>query len=167
MSKPFALVAALLLSALTASSQVAPLPAEIDAVRLKALVAADAGSVVLVNAWASWCKPCRAEMPDLLRLRQVHAKRGFRLILVSADDRDLLAADVLRALDSAGVDFPTYIGSDSTEEAFINGLDSAWGGALPASFLYDKSGRRVSMFVGSRTYRQLEEAILPLLGKEP
>jgi thiol-disulfide isomerase/thioredoxin len=145
----------------------APVPKSLDARGLAALLARDSGKVVLVNAWASWCRPCREEMPGLLELRKRYAVEGFRLVLLSADDRDLAATDVRRALDSAGVDFETYITGDSTEEAFINGLSPDWGGALPATFLYDRAGKRVAMHVGARTVAQFEKEILPLLRKGP
>jgi thiol-disulfide isomerase/thioredoxin len=60
-----------------------------------AAVRAPGARAVLVNIWATWCVPCREEMPDLLRLRRTYADRGLRLILVSGDfvsDADQAAA---------------------------------------------------------------------------
>ena len=94
---------------------------------------------VLVNVWATWCDPCRAEMPSLLAFFREHRKDGLRLLLVSADDeadRDKVVA----FLASQGVDFPSWMkqGDDMT---FIDALDRKWSGALPASFLFDSRGR--------------------------
>jgi thiol-disulfide isomerase/thioredoxin len=144
-----------------------PLPA-VDKVRLAELrniLRNDSGNVVLVNAWATWCKPCQEEMPDLLKLREALGKEPFRLVLLSADDLDDLDTKVRPALGKFGVDFPTYIMSDSTEDAFITGMDSSWSGALPATFLYDRAGKRADMKVGERSYRQFEESVSKLLGK--
>ncbi len=50
------------------------------------LVAAHRGKVVMMDFWATWCKPCRAEMPELVKLSQKLRARGFELITVSADE---------------------------------------------------------------------------------
>jgi thiol-disulfide isomerase/thioredoxin len=94
---------------------------------------------VLVNVWATFCEPCRAEMPDLLRLYRARQTRGLRLVLVSADDEGG-RADVQKALASWGVDFPSYLKTGDDND-FINGLDRRWTGALPASFLFDGQGK--------------------------
>ena len=111
---------------------------------------------VLVNVWASWCDPCRAEMPRLLRFFRRHGEAGLRLVLVSADDE----ADrdkAIRFLASQGVDFPTWIkkGDDMT---FIDALDPQWSGALPASFLFDGKGRLVRRWYGEVTDDALKGA---------
>ena len=143
-----------------------PAPAAVDTVtvsRLKEIVASNVGNVVLVNAWATWCKPCREEMPSLLRIRNEYRGKQFALILVSADDLDELDSVVKPALGRFGVDFPTYIIHDSTDDAFIRGMDPGWSGALPASFLYDDRGRLVKMFTGERSYKQFAKAVAAAL----
>ena len=111
---------------------------------------------VLVNVWASWCDPCRAEMPRLLKFFRRHSAEGVRLVLVSADDE----ADrdkAIRFLASQGVDFPTWMkrGDDMT---FIDALDPQWSGALPASFLFDGRGRLVQRWYGEVTDDALKAA---------
>src|SRR5215471_12770182 len=78
------------------------------AAEIQEAVRAPGARATLVNVWASWCVPCREEMPDLLRLRSAYAERGLRFILVSGDfSTDApQAADFLR---EQGVDFPSYI----------------------------------------------------------
>jgi thiol-disulfide isomerase/thioredoxin len=114
------------------------------------------GKAVLVNVWATWCPPCREEMPDLLRLRRDYAERGVRLILVSADftsEADQAAA----FLGELGVDFPTYLKKGSDME-FIDGIDPQWSGALPATFIFTDGKLRHSIY-GVAAYDQFEEKL--------
>lgn len=130
---------------------------------LKQMIRSDSGNVVLVNAWASWCKPCLDEMPGLLKARRLYRGKAFRFILISADDPGNVETKARSALKKFGVDFTSYAIADSTQDAFITGMSEAWNGALPATFLYDRRGRLAEMKVGQRTYRQLREAVARLL----
>jgi thiol-disulfide isomerase/thioredoxin len=94
---------------------------------------------VLVNVWATWCDPCRAEMPALLRFFRAHAGQGLRLVLISADDESD-RGKVADFLTSQGVDFPTWM-KQGDDMRFIDGLDPRWSGALPASFMFDGHGK--------------------------
>lgn len=119
------------------------------------------GSVVLVNVWATWCTPCREELPDLLRLQRECGGHGFRLILVSADfasQRPAAAA----LLASQGVTFPTFVKAEG-DQGFIDGLDPRWSGALPASLLFDREGRKVAFWEGKASYEELLGKVKPLL----
>jgi thiol-disulfide isomerase/thioredoxin len=139
----------------------APTAGTVDDV-LKA-VRAPGARAVLVNIWATWCIPCREEMPHLLRLRRAYAPRGLRVILVSGDfssDRDQATA----FLREQGVDFPTYIKTGSDME-FIDALDSSWSGALPATFIYDGEGRLRHTIYGKASYEQFEEKIRDVLAQ--
>jgi len=116
---------------------------------------------VLVNVWATWCAPCRAEFPDLVRLGRDLRGDGLRMVLVSADfDQTLPQARAFLA--EHGVDFPSYhkAGDDMV---FINTLDSLWTGALPATFLFDGAGRRVRFWEGKQSYETLSRAVHDLL----
>jgi len=135
----------------------------ISLAKLQELIRSDSGKVVLVNAWATWCDPCKKEIPDLLKLRRTLADKLFELILVSADDIDLAATDVKSQLKNFGVDFRTYIIQNSDDKNFINGMNPKWSGALPASFVYDRHGRQRKMFVGRKSYEQFYDAIKELL----
>ena len=122
---------------------------------------------VLVNVWATWCDPCREEMPDLIRFYRDHRKDGLRLLLVSADDEEN-RAEVARVLVEAGLptDTLSFI-KRGDDMKFINGLDRDWSGALPASFLFDGRGRKRHTWGGPITYHALEVGCAGLLSKEP
>jgi thiol-disulfide isomerase/thioredoxin len=131
---------------------------------LKAVRAPGARAVV-VNVWATWCLPCREELPDLLRLRRDYASRGVRVILVSGD----FSSDAEQAagfLGELGVDFPTYL-KQGTDMEFIDAFDRKWSGALPATFIYDAAGRQKGAIHGIATYAQLEEHVRGVLNSNP
>lgn len=119
------------------------------------------GSVVLVNVWATWCVPCREEFPDLLRLRRDFGSRGFDLVLVSADFESQLP-EAREFLASQGVDFRTFHKRGRDQE-FIDGLDTRWSGALPASFLFGTDGTIREFWEGKVTYEQVARRVEPLL----
>jgi thiol-disulfide isomerase/thioredoxin len=120
----------------------------------------DAKATVL-NVWATWCGPCREEFPDLVRLYRTHADRGLDLVLVSADFDDQVP-DARAFLADHGVDFLTYLKTGKDME-FIDSLNPEWGGALPATFVYDADGHLVEFWEGKATYEEMEQRTLPTL----
>lgn len=131
------------------------------AAQILGAVRAPGARAVLVNVWATWCQPCVEEFPDLVRLHRAYEDRGLRLVLVSADFEEQQDA-VLAFLRKQGVDFPTYL-KDQKDEAFIDGLDARWSGALPASFVFDDRGAIVQFWEGKQSYAAFESKIAPLL----
>jgi len=129
---------------------------------LQKLLDSNKGRVVVVDFWATWCSPCREEMPLLVRLGAKYRQRGLRLITVSCDEPEE-EAGALQFLQEHRVSGPGYVKRVEDDEKFINFVDRKWSGALPALFLYDKSGRLARSFVGETDMTELEKAILKLL----
>jgi len=162
------MTAPLLLASLLAAEAVVPTPTpvHVDVAELPAIMAAvkaPGAQAVLVNVWATWCEPCREEMPDLVRFYRDHRADGLRLVLISADDDDQ-RAEVARVLGALGFDGPAFIkrGNDMT---FIDALDPGWKGALPATFLFDAHGAKKRSWLGSVTYDDLRARVSGLLKK--
>ncbi len=115
------------------------------------------GKVVLVNFWATWCPPCRREIPAFVRLQEKYGKQGFTVVGVALDT----AQNVRDFVDPMGVNYPVLVGEDK-------GIDIAkeYGnrlGVLPYSVLLNPQGQIVFIQRGELTYEKAEEAIKPLL----
>ena len=151
----------LVIAAATAA-QPAPVPVAVgDLAAIRAAVAAPGASAVLVNVWATWCDACREEMPALLRFARAHRAEGLRLVLVSADDEDQ-REHVAAFLGKAGAAGATAFIKHGADDAFVNGLDPNWTGALPASFLYDARGAEKRFWSGAITVPELEAGLREL-----
>jgi thiol-disulfide isomerase/thioredoxin len=113
------------------------------------------GKVVLLNFWATWCGPCRAEIPDLVEL-QARYKDRLQVIGLVVDDDDLDA--VQQFVHEFRINYPVAI--------IPNDVRTQYGGivALPTSFLLDSQGRVVQKHVGLRDPALYETEIRALLG---
>jgi thiol-disulfide isomerase/thioredoxin len=134
----------------------------VDEAGYKKLIAAHKGRVVLIDFWATWCKPCRAEMPELVKLEQKLRAQGFDLVTISADEPDKEAA-ALKVLKGDGVPGPAYWKKAADDDKFNDAIDPKWGGALPAVFIYDRTGKKVRSFIGETAVKDFEAAIAKLL----
>ncbi len=147
--------------AITAAAQQSML-VHLNEAGFQKLTAAGKGSVLLVNFWATWCEPCRAEMPKLLALGARYRDRGLKLITISCDEPEQ-EAGALQFLKKYGAPLPAYIKLARNDDTFINSIDTKWSGALPAVFLYDRQGRKVKSFIGETDMAALHEALRKLL----
>lgn len=134
----------------------------IDEASYARTVAASKGKVLLVNFWATYCVPCRKEMPQLVALSAKYKARGFEFVTVTADEPEQLR-DAAAFLDKNKVPAPAYAKKAKDDDKFINLVDPKWSGALPASFLYDKTGRKAKAFFGEIKIAELEAALQKLL----
>jgi thiol-disulfide isomerase/thioredoxin len=134
----------------------------IDEAAFQKLVSQHKGKVVLYDFWATYCVPCRAELPQLIRLESKLRSQGFELVTISADEpeQDAAAEKVLKQFAVRG---PVYRKQAQDDQHFIDSIDANWSGALPALFLYNKTGQRVQTFIGETDMVALEAAILKLL----
>lgn len=107
------------------------------------------GKVVLVNFWATWCDPCRSEIPMLIGLQNKYASQGFTLLGVAMDDGGKRIVDPFvekTQFDVDGhqetMDYPIVLGNDD--------IASKFGGLLgmPTSFLISRNGKIVKKYIG-------------------
>ncbi|HVP29026.1 MAG TPA: TlpA disulfide reductase family protein [Myxococcota bacterium] len=121
------------------------LPSLPDAVPVS--LEAQRGRVVLLNFWATWCKPCESEMPSMENLHRELAGQPFTLLAVSVDT-DLDAVKAFR--DRFGLTFPILYGADgSAGRELAERYDTF---RYPESFLIGRDGKVVARFVGPREW---------------
>jgi len=140
-------------------------PVLIDAQSFQKILQEHRGKPLLVNFWATWCEPCRAEYPMLNELAKQYGPKGLQVVGVSMDDDgDMIL--VRRFLARYKPVFPNYRKKPGDEAAFRQSVLPSWAGVMPVSIFYAKDGRIVLNFMGQKSREQYEQAIQSLLGGE-
>lgn len=113
------------------------------------------GKVVLLNFWATWCGPCKIEMPWFVEFQRKYKDQGFSVVAVSLDEEGW---DVVRPFaEDLKLNFPVLLGDDALAEKF-GGVQ-----ALPTTFIIDKEGRIYSTHMGLVSMSDYEDEIKKLL----
>jgi thiol-disulfide isomerase/thioredoxin len=157
----------ILLSSVSVSAQrrrtraTKPIPAvvAVDAAGLQALLKRDDAKPLLVNYWATWCEPCREEFPDLVKIDAAYRTKGLDFIAVTLDDLADIKTGVPKFLREMHAQMPVYLLNLSDPEPAIKLVDPKWGGALPATFLYNAKGEVVYKSLGRIKVDELRAAI--------
>ena len=113
------------------------------------------GKVVLLNFWATWCPPCRAEMPDLVKLQRDYARQGLRVIGVTYPPETI--SEVRRFARSLGVNYPVALGTKATKRLFARTE------TLPITVVIDRDGNVRDTIEGILLPEEFEQKIRPLL----
>jgi thiol-disulfide isomerase/thioredoxin len=116
------------------------------------------GKPVVLNFWATWCVPCRAEMPIFVEMKKQYAPRGVAFVAVSLDDRET-RPKIPAFIEEFKIDFEVWTGGSTMDLA-----DLKLGQALPATAFLDPEGRIVARVIGQVQRQELQERLEWLAG---
>jgi len=112
------------------------------------------GRVVLVNLWATWCPPCKAEMPTLQAFYEKYQDKGFTLVAINQEEtREVVAPFV----QTYGLTFPVWLDLEYLAEKKFNTMN------LPSSYVIDRNGIVRLMWVGAISKTNLEKYAPPII----
>lgn len=121
------------------------------------------GKVLLLNMWATWCGPCRSEMPSLVRMQDEHRDKGFEVIGLNTDD-----GDTKEMVDKFAADLKlnyTLVWADSAMQAALLKISNF--GGIPQSFVVDRDGNLRGVFRGANPadIKKMEELVAKVVAE--
>ncbi|MEC2070677.1 MULTISPECIES: TlpA disulfide reductase family protein [Alkalihalophilus] len=115
------------------------------------------GQVVILNMWASWCEPCRDEMPDFMELQQDYHQEGLDIVTVNMQTYERTLNDAPEFIEEMNLTLPVFFDEDGV-------VSDRYGiRVLPTTFVIDREGVIAHVIPGEVNYERLEELIKPLL----
>lgn len=116
------------------------------------------GKVLVLDFWATWCGPCRQEVPQLVRIASQNRSRGLEVIGLHIDDRGRSTpADIRKFINQFNINYTIAMASDDLFTAYLGSEETA----IPQTLVFDRSGHAIAHFVSySEAHaRELEEAV--------
>jgi cytochrome c biogenesis protein CcmG/thiol:disulfide interchange protein DsbE len=113
------------------------------------------GKVVVLNFWATWCPPCGAEMPALIKMQRDYRSKGLRVIGVTYPPQEAL--EVKQFIRKLGVNYPVALGTKETKALFAQTEE------LPLTVVIDRQGMVRELIEGILLPQEFEQKIKPLL----
>ena len=136
----------------------------IDAAGVAALLKNDSDKLRLINVWATWCGPCRAEMPELVRMNLQYRNRPFEMVTISVDDPDT-HEEVQKVLGEYGASMRNFYFSSKDKNELVEALGEHWKGAIPFLLLIKPGGEIVMSHTGAADPLATRRAIVDILGR--
>ncbi|MBN2524721.1 MAG: TlpA family protein disulfide reductase [Bacteroidales bacterium] len=99
-------------------------------------------TVYVINFWATWCIPCRKELPEFEKIHREDQSKKIKVLLVSLDSPSGIDNSLLPFLHKNGITAKVLLLHDPDSNAWIDKVDPSWSGSLPATVIYNKSVKK-------------------------
>lgn len=124
-----------------------------------------AAGPTIINFWATFCKPCIAELPHFQEAANRYRSRGVRLILVSLDLKESFPHAVQRFVARRKLTSPVVFLDESNADLFVPAVDPSWSGAIPATLFLNRDKGYRQFYEEEMSKAKLEAAIGKMLGE--
>jgi len=128
---------------------------------LEKLISKREGKILVLNIWATWCIPCREEIPDLIELQRKYSK-DIDVVGISVDFPDEVEKRILPFIKQQNIRYKMFV-NNMKDEDLINFFNVKWNGAVPASFIYEKTGKLTLFMEGKKSLKDFEGIIKELI----
>ncbi|MCK9396496.1 MAG: TlpA family protein disulfide reductase [Methylobacter sp.] len=115
------------------------------------------GKIIVINFWATWCPPCRKEIPDFIDLQAQYADKGLQFIGIALEDREPVAEYAA----ATKINYPILLGGDNGI-ALAQQLGNSIG-AVPYTIIVDRQGQIIDRHPGELSKQQIVDIVAPLL----
>ncbi len=123
----------------------------------KSVLQKENDTLYLINFWATWCKPCVAELPYFEQINQEYSDKKLKVILVSLDFTDELETRLLPFLETRNIQSKVFLLNESNPNSYIDQINPQWSGAIPATLIY--KGKDKFFYEQNFTYQELVSII--------
>lgn len=137
----------------------------IDIDGLRDILNRKSDTVYVLNFWATWCKPCTEEMPDLLKISKEYEPDNLKLILISLDLPSVIDTRLADFIKDNGISSRVFLLDDPDANKWIPLVDDSWSGSIPATLIYFPSAGYRDFHEGKVSYGDLKARVSPLIKK--
>lgn len=116
------------------------------------------GKIIILDFWATWCQPCRQEIPDFIALKEKYKKEGLEIVGISLDEEE---APVEKFSKKMGINYILVMGDENTVKKY-GGIKG-----IPTTFIIAQNGNIVAKYIGYRPKKVFENGIKKLLENKP
>lgn len=116
----------------------------------------------VINFWATWCKPCVAELPYFEMLNKQYAGKGVKVILISMDFKRQLEVRVKPFVEKNNIQSEVLLLDEPDYNSWIDKVDPSWSGAIPATVIVSKN-KKLFLEKDFSSYEELENTVKPLI----
>jgi thiol-disulfide isomerase/thioredoxin len=134
----------------------------ITADQLNQLTESQSDTTYVINFWATWCKPCIAEMPEFEELYEKYRDKKVKVIFVSIDLKAHIKKRLVPFLEKKQLQSTVFHLNEDKPSQWIDKIDSSWSGAIPATLVVSKSNNYRQFFEKEFTFANLENIVNPL-----